>query len=128
MIGFVVTDILLNTASVTDVVGNRIYPSVIPQDEPYPAITFLEVAVNPSGTKDGPSELDQINVQINCFASTNKEASELAQKVRTALDYRLGNFQGVEVDKIVFKNQSDQFDDDLLIHHKAIDFSFRIKK
>ena len=117
-VGKAIFDILTNNAAVLAIVSDlgtdpRIFPSRFdfPKDVLLPYITYQVVSNEPNNTKNGPSTYDYVTVQINLYSTSYSNLITLSNKVRSALDYVSGTFQGVEVDKIFFQNQNELFDD-----------------
>ena len=121
--------ILVNDSDVSALVGTRIFPNVAPQTTTFPFIIYDVTGVSPNDTKEGPSTLDTNDVMISCYSETYDEASDLAQKIRVAMD-RIN--QGVYNDETIqssqFQSYNDIFDDtsgDAGIYRKALDFEIR---
>lgn len=107
---------LTNNDGVTALVGNNIYPQVMPQKTVFPVIVFSQISNVPTNTKSsatlGKSTLDLIRVQITIMAQTidtyNGEAKtqEIGEAVRSALDYTTGT--GIQL--VTFQGQVEAFD------------------
>ena len=117
-VGKAVYDILINDASVVALVSEsglntRIFPSRhdFPTNVLLPYITYQVVSDQPNNTKNGASTYDYVTVQISIYDLRYSTLVDLADKVRTALDYTSGTFRGVVIDKIFFENQNETFDD-----------------
>tara|TARA_Y100000114_G_C11682684_1_gene289388 strand:- start:185 stop:604 length:420 start_codon:yes stop_codon:yes gene_type:complete len=117
-VGKAIFDILTNNAAVLAITSDggtdpRIFPSRFdfPKDVQTPYITYQIVSQEPNNIKSGPSLYDYVSVQINLYSTSYSSLITLSGKVRTALDYVSGTFQGVDVDKIFFQNQNELFDD-----------------
>ena len=117
-VGKAIFDILTNNAAVLAIISDlgpdpRIFPSRFdfPKNVKTPYITYQVVSDEPNNTKNGPSTYDYVTVQINLYSTSYSNLITLSGKVRSALDYVSGTFQGVEVDKIFFQNQNELFDD-----------------
>jgi len=95
---------LLKAASgVTDIVGQRIYPSYAPIGVANPYITFEVVDDEPSDTKAGASRLDSYLVQVSCYHKQAKIATNIASQVRGALDRFTGITALNVIDRIKFE-------------------------
>ncbi len=117
-VGKAIFDILTNNAAVLAIISDlgtdpRIFPSRFdfPKNVKTPYITYQVVSDEPNNTKNGPSTYDYVTIQINLYSTSYSNLITLSSKVRSALDYVSGTFQGVEVDKIFFQNQNELFDD-----------------
>jgi hypothetical protein len=77
---------------VVALVGDRIYPSVLPQPPTFPAIAYTRVYQDEQFTDDGPSGLRAVRVQIDCYAVSTETTPgadgvrDLADAVRDALN------------------------------------------
>jgi hypothetical protein len=105
MTGIAIYHILTNASDVTDIVGSQIFPDVATQQAVYPFIVYEVSGTIPSDTKDGPSKLDEVSVNVMCYSNSYAQAQQLASKVRIALDRTKGTFAGVEIQSIQFTNQ-----------------------
>lgn len=130
-IGKSIYSILYNggVGDVFDLVGTRIFPNVAPQTTQFPFIIYDVTGVSPNDTKDGASTLDTNDVMISCYSETYSQASDLAQKVRIAMDrINQGDYGGETIQSSQFESYSDIFDDtsgDSGIYRKALDFKIR---
>lgn len=69
-----------------DLVGNRCYPLTMPQPPLYPAIVYQRLATNAFNRLEGGASIDQVRVQIDCYAPTYEAVKALASGVRSALE------------------------------------------
>ena len=76
-----------------------------------------------------PSTLDTNDVMISCYSETYSQASDLAQKIRVAMDrINEGTYGGEQIQSSQFQSYNDIFDDtsgDAGIYRKALDFEIR---
>ena len=128
-IGKSIYNILANDSDVSAVVGTRIFPNVAPQTTTFPFIIYDVTGVQPNDTKDGASTLDTNDVMISCYSETYSQASDLAQKIRVAMDrINEGTYGGEQIQSSQFQSYNDIFDDtsgDAGIYRKALDFEIR---
>jgi len=117
-VGKAIYNILINTPNVLSVLSEsgsnpRIFPSryKFPVTVLLPYVTYQVVSDIPNNTKNGVSTYDYVDVQISLYCTTYVDISRISERLRTALDYNSGTFNGVEVDKIFFQNESEIFDD-----------------
>lgn len=128
-VGKAIFKILSEDADVSAIVGKRVRPNRIEFDEPLPAVSYHEISEEPNNTKYKSSEFNHVLVQISCFATTKIVSDDLGSKVRTALDYISGTFNGVNVAKVFFQDSDDLFDEragEFGVHYKVLDFKFNI--
>lgn len=75
---------LLATPDVVAIVGNRIYPGVLPSVPTLPALTYQLISAPRNMTQEGPSGM-RPRYRWNCFAYTYDETTALAKAVALAL-------------------------------------------
>ena len=128
-VGLAIYNILSNDANVSGLVSTRIYPNVAKQTSAFPFVVYTITGDDPTDTKDGVSPLDENNALLLCYSQTYSEASDLADKVRTALDRVDGTYGGVELQNITYLNYSDGFDvndDNDGVYVKSLNFKIRL--
>jgi hypothetical protein len=127
-IGKSIYNILSTNGAVSTLVGTRIFPNVAPQTTTFPFIYDVN-GVQPNDTKDGASTLDTNDVMISCYSETYSQASDLAQKIRVAMDrINEGTYGGEQIQSSQFQSYNDIFDDtsgDAGIYRKSLDFEIR---
>jgi len=106
-----VYNILSSASGITDIAGTRIYPRSAPQNTAFPCIVYQVQNSIPTDSKDVPSDLDDVRVQIDCWAKSTAskpgydQAEELQEAIRTAIDgIAPGTYGTVEVSG-VFKRE-----------------------
>lgn len=125
--------ILTNDADVAFQVGTRIYPSRIPLNTAYPAVTFQVISDVPDQVKTGRSNYYNGRVQINCFAvnataySGYQRSIDLATAVKDAL-YRItpGTYAGQVIKSITLLSELDLTDDNSDyegVFYRVLDFN-----
>jgi hypothetical protein len=128
-IGKAIFNILSNDSDVLALVESRIFPNVAPQTTEFPFIIYDVTGVQPNDTKDGPSTLDTNDVMISCYSETYSEASDLAKKIRRAMDrITEAEYNTIDIQSSQFQSYNDIFDDtsgDAGIYRKALDFEIR---
>jgi hypothetical protein len=102
----IIFGILNGNSAVTGVVGSKIFPSQAPQTTQFPFIVFETISTMPNNTKSGVSEMDKYRIQVTTLAKENNQANDIADKVRSALDY----YKGGDVQLISFQAQNSAFD------------------
>lgn len=76
---------LLNDAAVAAIAGNRISWIERPQRSAYPAVVLQVISSPRPQHMNGVQSFRQSRVQIDCFASTAKQAVELCEAVIAAI-------------------------------------------
>lgn len=118
--------ILRESSGVTAIVKQKIFGINIPQKTESPCIKMQVISVDPSDTKDGPSELDAFRVQISCYGKDADQLNTLNGAIRTALDRYRGEIAEVNVEHIVYLNQVDGYDEMAEEYKIDTDYKFRI--
>ena len=129
MIGKAIYSILTNDSDVSAIVGTRIFPVIAKIDGTKPAVTYHAVTVTPTNFKQAASDIDFIRVQFNVYSPDYDTTTDLAEKIRLALDrYPHGTVAGVHLAGVSFLDQGDGWDDNAKLNHINQDFQFRIKR
>jgi hypothetical protein len=64
---------------------DRVYALVLPDGMARPAITYQRITSTPINDVGGHSGLDQVQLQVDCWADTYGAAKELAEQVRVVM-------------------------------------------
>ena len=129
-VGKAIFNILVNDVQLHAVLEDRIYPNVVDYGATLPAVAYTEATNEPSNSKTGASTLDVVTVQISVFSLTYAEVVDISSKVRRALDYKVGIFEGVNVQRIFFQDSSDAHDKsygETGVYQRNMDFLVRVK-
>lgn len=89
---------LSNAPSLTALVGNRIYPIMLPQDAVFPAITYNRVTTPKMYVQSGFTYSDA-HYDVNCWGISYDAADTLAATLIPLLDNRV--FSGVTMCRIL---------------------------
>ncbi len=76
---------LILDADVTALVGSRVFPLIVPQNQPMPAIRYNLITSESEVNLGGVDGAVRATVQLDCYAATYAGAVDLAEKVRVAL-------------------------------------------
>lgn len=80
---------LLNTLRASEglknIVGNKIFALHIPQGTKLPCVSFQRISGNPANTLLGYSGLEQIELQVDAWATTYAQAKSVAKAIREAI-------------------------------------------
>lgn len=88
---------LQSNKAVTEAVGNRIYPVVIPVGAPeYPFINFTSSLAGPDETKDG-SCADNVSTTLVVVSKTYEVAVNMANEVRYSIEGKTARYDQFEV-------------------------------
>lgn len=100
---------LLTVSDVTDIVGTRIRPDKLSQQETLPAIAYVQITSDHLRGVGGPVGLSEVRVLVGCFADTHIAAEDLGDKVRLALDHVSGTFGSESVDVCMLESMDHDF-------------------
>mgnify|MGYP003627568974 CR=1 FL=1 len=81
-IGVGIRTYLLTKTAVTDIIGTRIYPTVLPQNATLPAIVFDIFGGTPDDVLTGSSGSFRAVVDLECISTNHITSNDLAEQVR----------------------------------------------
>jgi len=87
--------------AITDLVGTRMYPVILPAQPTYPALTFRDSDHELDEDFDGMGSPVESNYFIDAWGSTYAEATSVADAVRSSLNNTRGNFGGIQISRCV---------------------------
>lgn len=126
-VGDGIIQILTNDATVSSLVGTRVYPVTIPQGKSYPAIVYFIITELPEDTKNSYNDLDISRVQIDCMATDYATARSIHDAVRLALERNTGTHDSIVFDGVRKDITRTDFDDFLKIFSYSSDYYIRVK-
>jgi len=114
--------------AITDVVGSRIHPLVLPQSPTYPAITYSIDGLSQRTTLDGVQQgIVRADIQIDAWADEgtggHKQAHDLAVLILAALKNLKGSMGGVTVQSLTRDNQDDFYENTVDAYRNSISFT-----
>ena len=124
-----IVSLLRNSAFVAALVSTRIFPELVPQDKPLPAISYNRIFGAPEHVLGGvlSNNLTESIFQINCISKTYGQAVQLAKSVSRTLDGFIGTIQSVKIQGILMVDGRDRITlqpgvDVLKRHARELDF------
>lgn len=99
--------ILIGDATINSLIATRVYPNIVPQNAPMPAITYQQISGPRDHVMAGPTGLVGARYQINCWASSYAGAKELAEAVRKELDGYSGTVNTRVIEVIILEDEGD---------------------
>jgi hypothetical protein len=66
--------------------GDRVYAILAPENSQLPRLTYTRVSTTPFNSLGGHAGVDQVTIQIDCWARTNLGCVTLARQVRKAME------------------------------------------
>lgn len=129
MIGKVIYGRLSADATITAIVGSKIYPDLTPQDVQYPFCVYIITNSTPVDYKDGQSNLEEVQFQVDCYTNSYDTTQELANNIRNSLDRFTGTVNSVEVQTIKYMSSDSQvYNPTLNVYWMSVDFMARMKR
>lgn len=118
--------ILKEAPAVYAITRQNVYPNILPQNTPYPAVVYGQVAEDFLETKDAPIH-NGYRVAVEVYAETYAKAQQLVTAIRDAIGNYTGTIAGLGFTRIRFVNQTDGiFEEDLEVFKISLDFSIKI--
>lgn len=114
--------ILTDDATVSGLIGTRVYPLLIPQDAALPAIAYQRISRLQIQTQSGPSCLSRARMQLTCVATTYSGVKALADAVRVVLDGYKGTAASVSVGASFLETDADAYADESELFSVRMDF------
>lgn len=126
--GKAIYSILTGDSDVNAIVGTRVYPQIAAQEAAFPFVVYVLQDTSPSDTKSGVSTLDEVRYDIVVASETYAEASDLTNKIRTALDRYTGTVAGVVIDSIQFIDLDADNDPGTETYLTSSEYIIRVKR
>jgi len=105
-----VYDILSTTSAISAIVGGRIRPDALDQNEIIPAVVFWRVSGTSENTINGSvSGLARSRVTIESYSESRSEANDVAEQIRIALINARGTYAGTQVRNCLIDTHQQQF-------------------
>lgn len=111
--GAVIRSILLSDEEVKKR-ANKVFPIVIDQAQ-LPYILYRRAALQHNPTKAGMPGADTVTMEVVCYTAQYAEGVELAEAVRSALDYRQVESGGVTMRSCTLADSEEGFEDDAFV-------------
>lgn len=127
MPGRVIYGVLSNDAHVAALVGTRIYPIEAVQGASVPYVVYQTVVGIEDKVKGRDSVIKNYRMQIDGFAATKSQISDLMGKIDVALKNYTGSNYVLNVDEI--EHESDNLSEitSKNLHRESRDYKLRIK-
>ncbi len=109
----------LSSAMLTSaIIGDRVYPSRLPQGVTLPAVTYRKISGMREYTQSGPAGIAQPRFQVTCWADSYLLSKQLANAVRQDLE---GSARQVG-DALFLQNEIDLYEPEAQIDTVVLDF------
>ena len=111
---------LSSHAGLTALVGDRIYPLVLPQKVALPAVVYQRISLWQTYTHNGAS-LARPRFQNTCVGRTYAEAHDVAAQVRDALSGYRGMMGSVAVEAAFIDNEREDYEPETDSYIRQVD-------
>jgi len=113
LIGKHIKAVLAADFTVTQALGNRIYPVGATKGTPlFPMLVYSNTGINIDYTKDGPTS-ESVTVQLILLHQSYDAAILLMQRIRYLFEGRPADYEDFEVDDCMLSGYTEDFDIDL---------------
>lgn len=103
----VLRSLMVGDATLSALVGTRVYPAVLPQGVAYPAIRYSQVSGGDDYDMDGPDDLKRKSYQFSCVALKRSDTILVADKLQTLLSGYSGVSDGISISAVFLQNEID---------------------
>jgi hypothetical protein len=98
---------LLETSGVSALVANRVWPGVVPQGSPLPAVVVNLISGAPEYTDDGETDISSARVQVDAWALTFDAAKAVSRATKAALSGFAGTQDAVTFHFVMIDTERD---------------------
>jgi hypothetical protein len=116
--------ILSGDTTLDSYVGDKIYPIFAPDEVLNPFVAYNTRVSNSFYTKDGLT-YDECVLNINIVSDNYTENKQISEAVRNALEFKVGNFNGVIVQQALLSSVNEDYGRDGFI--TTIEFTYKVK-
>lgn len=106
----------------------RIFHQLPPQDPEFPYVTYQIISGAPDYTLNGQTTLFRSRVEINIWAKTTKNASQVNVAIRKSLTALKGTINDTLIYGVFLERESDFYEFALKIHRISTDYFFNYKE
>lgn len=114
--------ILTAATALTDHVSTRIYPSYLPQNCTYPALTYYRVSTIRESAMYADPNISTVRFQISAWSTSPVTAGAVADHVRSAMHRDIGSHAGLTIKDCYIDEEITTYDPDSEEHQVAMDF------
>jgi hypothetical protein len=114
---------LSGNSAVAALVGTRIYPLILPQKCPLPAVTYQRISGGKVFSCSGYSGLEGSRIQVDCWAVDVRGGARGYPTVKALAAAVIAAMQAATTFRVSNVNDRDLFEDAQNIYRVSIDFS-----
>lgn len=100
---------VVGDATVSGLIGNRLYPLVAPASASMPLVTWRRMGIQRQQTLGSPLGTPKLTLEFSIYGSTYDQAREVADAMRAVLDGYGGTLDNTTVKQASLENESDDF-------------------
>jgi hypothetical protein len=100
---------LTSNASVSALIGSRIYPVLAPASASLPLVTWRRSGIERQQTLGAPMGMPRVSVEFSIYGTTYENAREIADAMRVVLDGYGGSQGTTTVNQTSLEDESDDF-------------------
>lgn len=119
---------LLADSTVAGLIGDRVYPLVLPQNPTLPAIVYQRIASPPDLSNDGPAGPLRTRLQLTLWASTWSGSRAIAAAVKAVLHGYSGSADGQDVLLVAEANETDGYESETKLFRVIADYYVHTKE
>lgn len=115
---------LTGTATLTAIVGSRIYSGIIPQGTAMPCLVFNPISTQKAHGMEitGKQGLYMATFQFDIVTTTAKQAAQIQEVLVDTLEGFRGSVSGFNIQKILLADVRSGYEADLEGHRRILDF------
>ena len=98
---------LIGDATLTGLIGTRIYPGKAPQDPTLPYVVYHRISPTRTPTLNGPTLVPETRIQLDIIATSQASAELVATAIRNRIDGYTGTSASVSVLSSVVEDEMD---------------------
>lgn len=124
---------LTSQASVSSLIGSRVFPLIAPTGTPLPLVVYQRTAVNRPQSLAGNVGNPVVTLQLTTYGTSYTSVKSIARAVRLAVDGWTGTTAGVTIQRTTLQTEADGVDmpadDQMLPYYSVVQtFDFRINE
>ncbi len=122
---------LINNFGIHALVGDRVYPLMMPQNCPLPAVIYQKISGERLHSLQGDTGYTTPVFQITSRADTYSECKALAEQVRLSLQNftgLMGGADGVDVGAVILMGEVEGYEPDTNSWYNHMDFKFHYEE
>jgi predicted exporter len=100
---------LIADATVSGLVGSRIYPVLAPASAALPFVTWRRTGIEREQTLGNPMGVPRVTIEFSIYGTTYNQARQAADSMRVILDGYGGTADNTQVRQTSLENEVDDF-------------------